>query len=122
MQEGYLKANIYTANRLFPIPGAEFTVYRNGEVIAFRISNKSGAVDTVAIASPDKDLSEVPGNVAPYSVVDITVKAPGFEPLIYKGVQVFSGETSVLNVDMIPSADNPDLNKPGEINIKPQNL
>ncbi len=122
MQEGYLKANIYTANRLFPIAGAQMTVYKNGDIIAYRQSNKNGVTEPIGISSPDKDLSETPGNSLPFSSVDVTVKAPGFESLIYKGVQVFAGETSILNVDMIPIADNPALNKPGEVNIRPQNL
>lgn len=122
MQEGYLKANIYTANRLYPVADADMVIYKNGNIMAYRKSDKNGVTLPVSISSPDKDLSETPGNSVPFSTVDVTVKAAGFEPVIYKGVQVFAGETSILNVDMIPVADNPNLNKPGEINIRPQNL
>lgn len=122
MQKGYLITNVYTANRLFPVGGAQVIVYKNGEVIAYRQTNKNGVAPVVVISSPDKNLSESPGNNAPYSTVDVAVKANGFEPLIFKGVQVFAGETSILNADMIPLADNPELYNSGEINIKPQNL
>lgn len=122
MQKGYLITNVYTANRLFPIGGAQVIVYKNGEVTAYRQTDKNGVAPVVAISAPDKNLSESPGNKGPYQTVDVTVKANGFEPLIFKGVQVFAGETSILNADMIPLADNPELYNSGEINIKPQNL
>lgn len=122
MQDGYLKANVYTANRLFPVGGAQVTVYKNGKVIAYRVSDKSGATSLITISAPDKNLSEAPGNGAPFATVDVAVKRKGFEPLVFNGVQVFAGETSVLNADMIPLSDNPSLSVPEEFNLKPQNL
>ena len=123
MQNGYLKINVYTANRLLPLGGAQIAVYdENGNIIGYRVSDKSGNAQTITISAPNKDLSESPGNSSPFTSVDVAIRAKGYVPVRYNGIQVFAGETSVLNADMIPLADNRNLWTNGEYNLKPQTL
>lgn len=121
-QKGYLKFNISAANRLIPLKDAQITVYEGDTIIAYRVTDKSGSAAVVSVEAPDKELSERPGNSKPYETVDIKITKDGFLPLKVTGVQVFAGETSVLNADMIPKSDNFNLNGFYEYNIKPQNL
>lgn len=122
MQTGYLKVNSYTANRLIPVSGTKVTVFDKGKLTAYRVTDENGATSVMEIEAPDKALSESPGNSEPFSRVDVYLKREGYIPLVYKGVQIFPGEVSVLNADMIPSAENPEYSFSGEYNIKPQNL
>ena len=122
MQTGYLKVNSNTANRLIPVSGTKITVFDNGKLVAYRVSDENGSSPVINIEAPDKSLSETPGNGEPYKIVDVYLKRAGYIPLVYKGVQVFPGEVSVLNANMIPVADNPEYDFSGEYNIKPQNL
>jgi len=122
MQTGYLKFTTSTASRLIPVAGAKITVSENGNIIAYRVTDKSGASSVIAVEAPDKNLSESPGNGIPYASLDAEITKEGFRPLNIKGIQVFAGETSVLNADLIPEGDNFNLNGFNEYNIKPQNL
>ncbi len=122
MQNGYLKVNVYTANRLIPVGGAQIAVYEKGMLKGYRVTNKSGTAETVVISAPDKDLSESPGNKDPYTRVDVLIKANGFNQARYNGVQIFAGETSVLDADLIPLGENSNINNNGEYNQKPQTL
>ena len=122
MQNGYLKFNISTADRLIPVKDAKITVYDGNTIIAYRVTDKSGSSTVVAVEAPDREKSENPGDIKPYTTLNVVITKEGFLPLKINGVQVFAGETSVLNADMIPQGDNFNLNGFYEYNIKPQNL
>ena len=121
MQDGFLKIYVFTGNHTFPIEGAKVTGFADGKLIFFFLTDKNGRTPTVSVSSPNEDLSEDPGNVKPYSTLDITVSAKGFRTAIYRGVLVFATETSIAYANMIPLAEGqPDI--PLEYDLKFDNL
>ena len=105
MQNGFLKLYVFTGNYTFPIPGAKITIFRDGKLIHFYTTDKGGQIPVTEISAPDEDLSDNPDNVKPYTIINLTVLAPGYRTAIYNGIQVFAGETSIAYANMIPIPD-----------------
>ena len=102
MQNGFLKMYVFTGNYTFPIKGASVTGFAAGDLIFFYLTDQNGQIPVTVISAPNEDLSEEPGNASPFSTVDITVTAEGYRTAIYRGIQVFAGETSIACANMIP--------------------
>ena len=107
MQKGYVVARVYTSDAEIPIRNALFTVLgtdkEKRELLGARITDESGKTEPIEIDAPDENLSTTPGNIDPFTRVDIRVDHPYFNTYSVEGVQIFAGQVSVINAPMIPT-------------------
>lgn len=99
MAKGYLKVNLYSGSIANPVVGAEVTISKNGNNIAFDTTNEDGQTELITLNTVDKSYSEEEQHeTRPYETYDIKVKAIGLTDTIINGVQIFDGITSIQNV------------------------
>lgn len=125
---GYIVANVYTAREVVPISGASVMIIRKNEgkdeLVGFRMTDRDGKTEVIEVDTPDSELSMEPGNGSPFSVFNIMIEHPMYYPVLVRDAQVFGGQITQQNVEMIPLADNPapPKNNIEDITVTPQNL
>lgn len=73
-------------------------------------TNESGNTDTIALPAPNLSYSTQISEVQPYSEYNISVTAPGYEPVFISGTEILPDVTAVQPVSMNPLEVEP----PGE--------
>ncbi len=126
-QKGYLSTRIYTSRGSIPIEGASVTVIKNNgdrqNIIARRTTDRNGQIVLVTIDAPDSELSLSPGNEDVFAVVDVRIDKENFYTVIIKDVQIFGGQTTLVDTPLIPIIENEDFeNRAEEFTETPQNL
>ena len=126
-QKGYLAARIYTSRGSIPLEGAVVTVLSNEgdkrNIIGKRTTDRNGQIPLITISAPDEGLSLSPGNADVYTLVDVRVDAPFFYTVFIKDVQIFAGQTTVVDTPMIPLEEKSQADNRGEqFTQTPQNL
>ena len=126
-QNGYIASRIYTSRSLIPIRGAVVTVLRrNGdtmEIIGKRTTDRNGQIPLITISAPDENLSQNPGNSEVFSLVDVRIDEPRYYTVYIRDVQVFAGQTTVVDTPMIPLMENTFFDERTEEFVQtPQNL
>lgn len=104
---GTLIIEVTTANGDIPLHNAHITVFRqNGDekhILAFLTTDKSGKTPSITLGAPPGTLSLNPDNtVKPYASYNIYTTMEGFYPVVNNNVPVFSGVSSIQQVNMIP--------------------
>ncbi len=103
-KEGYLKFQVTSG--VIPLENAEIVISKNiGEDVYIGKTLKTdidGKTESVALPVPEKALSMVPGNFAPYASYDIRVSKDGYLDAVFYDVPVFESITSVQAVDLKP--------------------
>lgn len=103
---GRLVVNVRTADGSIPVPGAKVTVLSNGpeesRVLAVLNTDGSGSTPTITVETPERALSESPGNAIGYTSLVILVEKDGFVSDQFTGAAVFPGITTVQPVNLIP--------------------
>ena len=103
-EQGYITARAYMSNAQIPLENVAVTILsQDGTAIAMRLTGRSGLTEPVAIPTPDRIDSE-----APETKVTIHAWKSGFEQVTARNVQVFSGVTTVQNLEMVPLSELPD--------------
>ncbi len=102
MEKGYLIVQTYVSRESFGVPETRITL-EDGQIL---VTDENGFTPKIEIDAPDKILSESPGATAPYTLLDMTLEKEGYFTIELKNVQVFSGETSVQKVQMLPIPEN----------------
>ena len=104
-EKGALLVNVTTLRGTFPIEGAVVTVftgeYKEGEEIAKFVTDNSGRTEEIMLDAKNKILSETAGNGIPYTTYNIYTAADGFVGQYNMNIPIFSGVTSLQNVDLI---------------------
>ncbi len=112
-ENGYLAVRVYTSQAQLPIEGANVTVTQatpNGtRLLATRITDRSGNISPVEIATPDRSESLQAGIRIPFTSVDITADYPGYERILVENAQIFSGVLSQQNLELIPIEERPEV-------------
>lgn len=88
-----------------PITGATADISYSGEpdvMIEELLTDSNGQTATISLPAPPIEYSEEPGLRQPYTEYNILIKAPGFAPVAISGAELFSGQTSVQNIRLIP--------------------
>ena len=110
MEKGYFGASAFTSGRILPVEGVEIYISKiddTGETLLYSLlTDENGNTPIVELDAPDVELSKKPGNVKPFSVYNVRAIKVGFFRTLIKDVQVFSGRTTVQNIDMIPLPEN----------------
>ncbi len=110
---GFLIVQAVTANGALPVPDATVHIYEYAEdfdtertdiIYSLRTDN-SGRTEKIALDAKDKELSQSPGNVRPYTTYNITVEKDGFYASEKINVPIFQGITSIQTAEMIPLSE-----------------
>ncbi len=102
---GYFRANITSQNDSKPISGATIRIsdINNPEDVLEEITtDSSGQSETVALGAPPVEYSLEPESSQPYSVYNIQIEAPGYEPREIAGAEILSGQTALQNTALLP--------------------
>ena len=117
---GYLQINAYSSTARIPLQDASVTVTgANDQVIAFRLTNRSGQLDVpIAVEVPDRSESQTPNPPErPYGIVNLYARAEGYELIRVEDVQIFADTVTDQNLIFIPLAEFPESYNEEEIFI-----
>lgn len=103
---GKLMVNVVSNGRNIPIENASITItYSDGTAnpIEELRTDRSGQTETIELSAPPVEYSLDPDSVIqPYAEYSLTIEAEGFEPKSISGIEIFSGETSLQEIDLNP--------------------
>ena len=88
-----------------PITGATADISYTGEpnlTIEELTTDSNGQTSLISLPTPPLMYSENPGIEQPYSEYNILINAPGFAPVSINGAELFSGQTSIQSIRLIP--------------------
>lgn len=105
IDNGRLIVSVTTLRKLYPVAGAEVTVFtgdfENMKPIDRSITDESGKSKVFILPAPDRELSLEIGATEPvYTSYGILVKADGYADEVNLNLPVFRGVTSLQNVDL----------------------
>ena len=124
--KGYIQVHAYTSYAQIPLKDVAVSVTDvSGAAIALRLTNRSGFLDgPIEIDVPDLSSSQTPNTgVIPFAVVNLYARIANYEAIEIENLQVFSGVTTLQNLEFIPLSELPDnWNKLEIFNTPPQNL
>lgn len=83
---------------------------QNDEVIAFRLTNRSGQLDKpIAIRVPELAESQSPNPPErPYGIVNLFARAEDYELIRVEDVQIFANTVTDQNLNFIPLSEFPE--------------
>lgn len=102
---GNLTINVTSSQGLIPIQNATITISYTREpdaVVTTLTTNESGQTEMVVLPAPSINYSTEPSEVQPYSEYNISVTAPGYEPVFISGTEILPDVTAVQPVSMTP--------------------
>ena len=108
MQTGYITARVYTSDAKIPVRGATFTVVSAdgaNTLLGIRFTDENGKTELISVETPDASLSLTPGNKNPFTLVNVRVDHPDYKSYNVLGVQVFAGQISVIDAELLPTAE-----------------
>ena len=123
---GTLVTRVFTGRGELPVAGATISIVQRDaqgqmDLLSVQVSDPSGNTPPILISTPHLDLSQSPGNAAPFAVVDIWADRQGFELLVIEDVQIFPGVTSLQELPLTPMPEGG--GRGGEsVEIPPQDL
>ena len=97
---------------------------QDGNAIAMRLTNRSGQIEPIAIAVPDKTASQTPDTgIVPFTSINVYARLEDYEQIEAENLQIFADMVTVQNLEMIPLSELPDAWTKTEIFRTPaQNL
>ena len=102
---GILRIQAFGARQSSPIEGVLVTVSGNG-FTAQRITDETGTAADLSIEAPSCALSLQEDNtIRPYAVVDLTAAKAGYRTVRIQGVQIFAGQVTLAQPEMIPDTE-----------------
>lgn len=103
---GFLRMNVISSLGQIPIQDAIVSISYSGNpdtVIEELSTDSSGLTETVELPAPPLEYSLKPeSEVQPYAEYNITVTAPGYEPVLVSGSELLADETSLQPIRMNP--------------------
>ena len=124
--KGYIQVHAYTSYAQIPLKDVAVSITDvSGAAIALRLTNRSGFLDeAIEIDVPDLSSSQTPNTgIIPYAVVNLYARISNYEAIEIENLQIFSGVTTLQNLEFIPLSEFPgNWNKLEIFNTPPQNL
>jgi hypothetical protein len=103
---GGLRISVGNLSDNFPIENATIqiseTVGNTSTVIDELTTTASGQTEEIKLPTPPLSYSEEAGSPRPYAEYNLTVQAPGFEPIRILGTEVLPDVTALQQVQMLP--------------------
>ena len=106
MATGILRIQAFAARQSSPVEGVLVTVRGNGFTLTRRTDAEGNAED-ITLTAPDCALSLDENNTTtlPYAVCDLTAAKDGCRTVRIQGVQVFAGQVTLAQPEMIPDTE-----------------
>ena len=103
---GYLVVKVSTARGAIPLENASVivkgsTTETSGAIYSLR-TDRDGITPKIALPSPERALSESPGNSYPFSSWNIDVFKEGYVPASFGNVPVYSSIVSIQPAVLVP--------------------
>lgn len=110
MQEtGTLVAQLVTSAAKIPLFGATLAITQTQPdgaqtLLAVRLSDYDGFTAPFSLPTPPAADSQTRQQTTPpYAQVDLLAECPGYDRILVRGVQIFSGIRSIQQLDLIPT-------------------
>lgn len=104
--EGAMRVKVTSSLGQIPIQGATVSIAytaRPDNILSELTTDISGLTEPIELPTPPLDLSLSPeSEIKPYSEYNITVTAPGYEPVFVTGSELFADTTSFQPIRMNP--------------------
>ncbi|MBS6194352.1 MAG: peptidoglycan-binding protein [Clostridiales bacterium] len=107
IDRGKLQIQVKTEIQKRPIAGAKIVIsYKGapGETLEEVQTDANGQTEMLELPTPPVEYSLEPSEQQPYSEYNISVQAPGYEPIEVSGSELLSGQTSIQSIAMHPLA------------------
>ena len=106
MATGILRIQAFAARQSSPVEGVTVTVSGDG-FTATRLTDAEGNADDITLTTPACALSLDENNTTqpPYAVCDLVASKPGYRTVRIQGVQVFPGQVTLAQPEMIPDTE-----------------
>ena len=106
MATGILRIQAFAARQSSPVEGVTVTITGDGFTVTRR-TDAEGSAGDVTLTTPDCALSLDENNTTtcPYAVCDLTAFKEGWRPVRIRGVQVFPGQVTLAQPEMIPDTE-----------------
>ncbi len=102
---GILRIQAFGARQSSPIAGVVVTVSGDGFTVQ-RTTDSEGSAADVTIDAPACALSLQEDNTTrPYAVVNLTAAKEGYRTVRIEGVQIFAGQVTLAQPEMIPDTE-----------------
>ena len=105
VDQGTIKVQVTSAVGMVPVENARVTISYTGEpdsTLEQISTDGDGQSEVLSLAAPPVEYSMEPDQSQPYAEYTVQVEAEGYRPVNVEGVDVFSGELSLQNVQMEP--------------------
>jgi hypothetical protein len=102
---GYFRANVTSISTARPIAGAKIQISdinNTKDILEEITTDADGQTETVSLKTPPLEYSMIPESAQPYSVYNIHIEAPGYEPRDISGAEILSGQTALQNAALLP--------------------
>lgn len=102
---GKLRVNVTESDGIIPIDNATIEIANTGtpdSVFEQLNTDANGNSETIELAAPPLEYSMEPTDNQPYSEYNIRITAPGYSEQLITGVQIFSTQTGIQNIRLIP--------------------
>lgn len=106
MTTGILRIQAFAARQSSPVEGVTVNITGDG-FTAVRTTDAGGNAADVVITAPDCALSLEAENTTrcPYAVCSLTAAKTGFRPVRIQGIQIFAGQVTLAQPEMIPETE-----------------
>ena len=105
MATGILRIQAFAARQSAPMEGVAITLTGDGFTV-HRITDAAGNAGDCTITTPACALSLDENNTAqPYAVCSLTASKPGYRTVRIQGIQIFPGQVTLAQPEMIPAAE-----------------
>ena len=106
MATGILRIQAFAARQSSPVEGVTVNITGDG-FTATRTTDAEGNAADVVLTTPDCALSLDEDNTTrlPYAVCSLTASKTGYRPVRIQGIQVFAGQVTLAQPEMIPETE-----------------
>ena len=99
---GTLRIQTFAARQSAPVEGVTVTVQGDGFTL-HRITDATGSAADIPVEAPACALSLDEDNTTrPYAIVSLTATKPGYRTVRIEGVQIFAGQVTLAQPQMLP--------------------
>lgn len=104
--EGHLIVRTYVGDKTIPLEGSEVAVYKDisgkKELLSLQTTNEEGKTQELTIRTISEEATTVPSREMPYTTCFVNAWAPHYYPVVNREVDIFGGETSLVEIEMVP--------------------
>ena len=99
---GTLRIQTFAARQSAPMEGVTVTVQGDGFTL-HRITDVTGSAADIPVEAPACTLSlDEDNTIRPYAIVSLTAAKPGYRTVRIEGIQIFAGQVTLAQPQMLP--------------------